>query len=282
MVSRLTIIGGLLIACNASVIAQRIEAIDEGKLPRFEVASVKLGNPNATSARVGIPPGRFVQEDMDMRTALNMAFDVRPYQMPNPLPEVLRGRYSIDAKMPAGAPQKDVGLMVRALLIERFKLRYHVETKEQDGYALTVRRDGRLGPGIRQSTIDCAAPMDAQRRNETLPPLPDGSKECGIRNGPGTIDFGGMPLPVLMQMLSNQTGQQVVDHTGLSGPFDVELHWSLASSGALRASPDGGQAGDNGPSLFTAVEEQLGLKLEPTKAPVDYLVIDHVERPEPD
>jgi len=281
MIGRLTIIGGLLIACGASVIAQRIEAIDEATLPRFEVASVRLGNPNATSARIGTPPGRFVQEDMDMFSALNMAFGVRPYQMPNPLPDVLRGRYSIDAKMPAGAPQKDVGLMVRALLIDRFKLRYHVETKEQDGYALTLRRDGRLGPGIRQSTADCGARIAAQRRNETLQPMPAGSKECGIRNGPGTIDFGGMPLSLLMQMLSNQTGQQVVDRTGLTGPFDVELHWS-SSSGPLRASPDSGQAGDNGPSIFTAVEEQLGLKLEPTKAPVDYLVIDHVERPEPD
>jgi len=91
-----------------------------------------------------------------------------------------------------------------------------------------------------------------------------------------------MNISLLAQMLSNQMGRPVVDRTGLTGNFDVELHWSLVSSAPLRANPEAAQPTDAGPSIFTALEEQLGLKLEPAKAPVDYLVIDHVERPQPD
>jgi uncharacterized protein (TIGR03435 family) len=281
MMGRTTFV--LVVACLASTAAQRIEIVDDAKLPRFEAASVKPADRNATGGMFGIPPGRFVQENSDMFSFMLTAFGARPYQLPNPLPDVLRERYSINARMPGGSVARDRALMMRALLIDRFKMRFHVETKEQDAYALTVaRRDGRLGPNMRQSSVDCAARLDAQRRNETVAALPQGARECGIRNGPGTIDFGGQQLPSLLQMLSNQTGRQVIDRTGLAGAFDVDLRWSLASSGPLRTSPDAPQATDNGPSLFTAVEEQLGLKLEPTKAPADYLVIDHVERPEPD
>ena len=263
--------------------AQRIEMLEEAKLPRFEVASVRPADPNASGGMFGIPPGGFVQENSDMFSALVMAFGIRPYQLPNPLPDVLRERFSINARMPAGGTPRDRPLMVRALLIDRFKMRFHVESKEQDAYALTVlRSDGRVGPNLRRTTVDCASRTEAQRRNETVSPQPPGTKACGIRNGPGSIDLGGQRLPLLVQMLSNQTGRQVIDKTGLEGAFDVELQWSLASSGPLRATADGTAPISDGPSIFDAVQEQLGLRLEPAKAPTDYLVIDHVERPEPD
>ena len=218
-----------------------------------------------------------------MFSALLLAFGVRPYQLPNPLPGVLRERYSINARMPVDGSPRDRALMLRALLIDRFKMRFHIESREQDAYALTLARsDGRLGPDMRRSTVDCAARIEAQRRNETVPPQPAGTKACGIRNGPGIIDLGGQPLPLLVQMLSNQTARQVIDRTGLEGTFDVELQWALASSGPLRATADGTAPVSDGPSIFAAVEEQLGLRLESVKAPTDYLVIDHIERPEPD
>jgi hypothetical protein len=91
MLSRVVLIGVLLAASGASIVAQRIQIVDDAKLPRFEVASVKLGNPNATSARVGIPPGRFVQEDMDMFSALNMAFSVTPRSGGGEIVETARG-----------------------------------------------------------------------------------------------------------------------------------------------------------------------------------------------
>ncbi len=279
--------GSLLICClvlPAPALAQTIDVIDAAKLPRFEVASVKPGDPNAQRASVGVPPGRFVQQDMNLVSALMMAFGIRPYQLA-PFPDfITRERFTINAKAPDGASRQDLPLMVRALFIYRFKLRYHVERKEEDGYVLVLaRRDGRFGPQLHASVVDCAARIAAQRNKQDVPPLPPGSPECGIRNGPGTLNFGGMPFSLLVQMLSNQTGRQVVDQTGIIGNVDVELHWSFPAT-APRASADVAAAplADDGISIFTAVQEQLGLKLENGKAPVDHLIVDHIERPTED
>jgi uncharacterized protein (TIGR03435 family) len=144
-----------------------------------------------------------------------------------------------------------------------------------------TKRDGRPGPTLHASTVDCPARLAARQQKQAVPPLPPGALECGVRNGPGVINFGGMPMALLAQMLSNQTGRQVVDQTGLVGNYDVELRFSLDSL-RPRAAADGPPLPDEAPSIFTAVQEQLGLKLEPGNAPVDRLIIDHIERPDPD
>jgi uncharacterized protein (TIGR03435 family) len=90
--------------------------------------------------------------------------------------------------------------------------------------------------------------------------------------------LGGMPLSALGQLLAGQVGRPVVDRTGLTGTFDVELRWSVATAAALSAG--GNTASSDAPSIFTAVQEQIGLKLEPAKTSVDYLVIDHIEPPD--
>jgi len=280
-------VAGLVACCVAfcpSALAQTIQLFEDAKLPRFEVASVKSGDPNANRASIGTPPRRFVQQDMNLISAIAMAFAVRPYQMFPPPDFVQRERFSIDARMPEGATQIDLPLMVRALLIDRFKLRYHIDRKEEEGYVLVLaRRDGRLGPKLHASPVDRAARIAAQRQNQPLPALPPGAAACGIRNGPGLLNFGGMPFSLLVTMLSNQTGKPVVDQTGLTGNYDVELRFSLESLRPPPASPDGlPPAPDDAPSIFTAVQEQLGLKLESGKAPVDHLIIDHIERPDPD
>src|SRR5688572_21587287 len=142
-----------------------------------------------------------------------------------------------------------------------------------------ARRDGRLGAKLRPSQVDCRARMEALRRNEPVPPQPEGSRPCGIKYGPGLIDLSGMPVSSLAQWIANAAGRPVVDRTGLAGVFDVEMQWSSATSGPLRADADPASPGADGPSIFTAVQEQLGLKLEVTKTSVDHLVIDHIERP---
>jgi uncharacterized protein (TIGR03435 family) len=260
---------------------QTIEVVDNAKLPRFEVASVKLSDPGATFGRFGFPPGRFVQENTPLfPSTIGMAFGVSPYQVAGPLPDFLtRERFTINASMPAGAPVSDRALMVRALLVDRFKLRYHVERRDTDGFALTIaRRDGTLGSQLRPSTADCAARMAARTRNEPPAPMPPGAAECGVRNGPGLIQFGGMPVQSLVTMLSNQVGKPVVDQTQLPGSFDVDLRFA-----SVGPRPENSLAPvDEATSLFTAVQEQLGLKLTPARVPMDRLVVDHVERPDPD
>jgi uncharacterized protein (TIGR03435 family) len=266
------------------VSAQAIVPIDDAKLPRFEVASVKPGDPNSDFGRIGLPPGRFSQQNLPLATAILWAFDIKPYQLAMPLPDlVTRERFMIEARVPEGAAATDRALMIRALLIDRFRLRYHVDHHEEDGYTLTVaRRDGRLGPALHASPVDCQSRLAAQVRNETLPPLPAGAAECGVRNGPGSINFGGMPIAALASMLSNQTGKPVSDKTGLAGNFDVQLRFSLQSAGPPRTGDVAPTLPDDAPSIYSAVQEQLGLKLTPSKATVDRLVIDHIERPDPD
>lgn len=267
---------------SPAVFGQTIDLVDDAKLPRFEVASIKPGDPAVSRGMFGFPPGRFVQENLNLFNTVLAAFRVRPDQIA-PLPDIAqRERFTINAKIPEGSRPANATLMLRALLVDRFKMRYHTERKEEDAFNLVLaRKDGRPGPQLHTSSVDCAARRAAQRDKQDVPPLPQGAFECGVRNGPGTINFGGMPMSMLVQMLSNQTGRQVVDHTGITGNVDVDLHWSLQAS-ALRASPDAASpaAQDDGPSVFTAVQEQLGLKLENTKALVDRLIIDHLERPE--
>jgi uncharacterized protein (TIGR03435 family) len=263
--------------------SQTITLVDDAKLPRFEVASVKPGDPNATFSRVGAPPGRWAQENADLFSAVMMAFGANPYQIATPLPDmVTRERFTINAQAPAGTTNADRVLMLRALLIDRFKLRYHIDRRETDGYALTVaRRDGRLGPALRPNHVDCQARLAAKGRNEAVAPLPEGAAECGIRNGRGAIEFGGMPIDMLITMLSTQASAPVVNRTGLSGNFDAKLRFATPSAGppVPNTAPS---VVDDAPSLFTAVQEQLGLKLTPARVPLDRLVIDHIERPDPD
>jgi uncharacterized protein (TIGR03435 family) len=225
-----------------------------------------------------------VQQNVTLVDAILMAFDLRGVYQLGPLPDLVRReRFTIEGRTAEGASRADLPLMVRALLVDRFKLRYHVERKEEDGYVLSLaRRDGRFGPKFRASTVDCSARLAARQQKQAVPPLPAGAVECGMRNAAGVINFGGVPMSVFVQMLSNQTGRQVVDQTGLSGNYDVDLRFSPDSL-RPRASADGqSPTPDEAPSIFTAVQEQLGLKLEPGKAPVDRLIIDHIERPDPD
>jgi uncharacterized protein (TIGR03435 family) len=260
----------------------RIALVDEATLPRFEVVSVRPGDPRGGPPRVDFPPGRFVQENAPLMNAISVAFDALPNQFVEPLPDlVTREPFTIDARMPAGTSATNLKLMMRAMLADRFKLKVHVVSAEHDAYALTLAsRDGKLGPQLRPASFNCVARMEAVRRNESVTPLPDGAKPC-FNVGPGRLDLTGMPLSTLVQMISNQVGRPVEDQTGLTGTFDVEMRWSPAASGLLPPGTDVAPAGDTGPSVFTAVQEQLGFRLQPAKMSIDHLVIDHIERPEP-
>ena len=276
-VAVLFVLAGLLAAGPAG--AQRVELVDEARLPRFEVASVKPGTPGSEARPIDVSPGRLLQDNLPLWNAVSLAFDVRPAQLASPLPDLItREPFTIDARMPVATSAGDLKLMLRALLVDRFKLRVHVDPREQDAYALALaRRDGRLGPGLRPSQVDCRVRMEAVRRNEPVPPLPEKSKGCAFSAGPGTLDMGGAPIGTLLSVLVGAAGRPVVDRTGLTGTFDVEMQWAPQPAAAGGDTP----AADR-PSIFTAVKEQLGLSLEAAKTSVDFLVIDHIERPAPD
>jgi uncharacterized protein (TIGR03435 family) len=231
----------------------------------FEVASVKRNPSPAGNGRMqNEPGGRFKAVNAPVSWLIAFAYAdsagaLRPSQIINAPSWLGSEHYDITATAADAADmdsiEKQRGLL-RSLLEDRFKFRVHREQREMPVYALVrARSDGTLGPRFRQSTPDC---------------LQEAAK-CGFPGGPvGHIQADAITMDLLAQLLANASDRIVVDRTDLSGGFAIDLEWS----------PD--QTSSDKPSIFTAVQEQLGLKLESTKAPVDVLVVDHVERPTED
>ena len=181
--------------------------------------------------------------------------------------------------------------MVRQMLADRFKLKVRIEPREVDSYALVLARsDGALGPGIRPSTVDCQALAEARKRGEVPAPPPQlGQRpQCGsssqMRNTPaGRVEkrmMGAARISSVVSAAQGAVGRPVLDRTGLTGTYDIDLEF--AREDQLQAAPDAGAGAASAPSIFTALQEQLGLKLERGRHTMDVLVIEHVEMPTPD
>lgn len=138
------------------------------------------------------------------------------------------------------------------------------------------RTDGKLGPRLTPSTLDCAG-LAARVPGERLPPQPDGRPTCRVTTSGRSVRGGGIPISLLVGILPQQVGRPVEDRTGLSGLFDFDLDFSAEGRDVGAAAV----AGDR-PSIFTALQEQLGLKLDATRAPTQVYVIDKLARPAQD
>jgi uncharacterized protein (TIGR03435 family) len=270
--------------------------------PVFEAASVKANKSGDNRIGIGFQPGgRFRASNVPLRELISAA-----YGTPQPLPafQISGGpkwieseRFDIVAKA-AGDPQPgpngpppEMFLMLRNLLAERFQLTVHRESKELPIYTLVMARsDGRLGAQLRPAATDCAALMNATRSRGGGPPpapAPGERMPCGMRMFPGNLTGGASTMAQLTNVLARFVNRTVVDRTGLAGVFDIDLQWTPDQMPQGRGDPPPGAPplpaiDPNGPSIFTAVQEQLGLKLESTKGPVDVLVIDRVEHPTED
>ncbi|HUK34327.1 MAG TPA: TIGR03435 family protein [Vicinamibacterales bacterium] len=237
----------------------------QGK-PTFEVATIKRSTqlePNGTLRMQ--PGGLFRSVNIDAltlilgayRTAERRLFASQVIGAPTWLGVE---RYDITARVDAelaARPQEELfsklPLLLQSLLEERFALRLHRDTRDVPVYVLTMK-DASLGPRLRQSATDCAA----------TPNL------CAIRAQPGYLSAGSADVETLVNLLSSTVDRVIVNRTALSGRFSIELEWS----------PN--QTATDKPSIFTALQEQLGLELESARAPVDVVIIDHVERPTDD
>jgi uncharacterized protein (TIGR03435 family) len=267
-----------------------------GERPKFDVASVRENKADDGKVMIGIQPGgRFSAVNVPLWDLIRQAYGLQRTQLVGGPDWMETARFDIVAKAEGGdipragpgAPPGPLNFMLQDLLEDRFKLRARRETREMPIYALTVTRaDRKLGGGLRESTIDCAAMRGRGAAGGPPPgPPPPGERPmCGMRVGPGQVAAGGVTLQPLVQMLSVFTQRIVVDRTGLSGNYDIDLTFTpeRMPQGPPPPSVPVPSIDPNGPSLFTAVQEQLGLKLESDKAPVEVLVIDHVERPTPD
>ncbi len=261
----------------------------------FEVATVK---PNKSGdGRQFIqrqPGGRVTVTNMPLRQLITFAYVLAPFQLVGGPPWIASDRFDMVAKlegnpefgMPGSGPDP-IQLAMRTLLADRFALKTHRETREMDIYALTLVKPGAPGPGLKPATTDCAAQMKAGPRAGGPPPgppqiPPSGILPCSIMGSPGMIRFGGFPISQLTTMLGGQSGRMVVDRTGLTGNWEFVLTFAAEQRGQPPPGVELPAPDPNAPSLFTALQEQLGLKLESTKGPVDVLVIDSVEQPTSD
>jgi uncharacterized protein (TIGR03435 family) len=235
--------------------------------PQFEVASVKHNNSGSQAVRLdGDLVGRYRATNAPLRLLIQVAYKVQDFQIIGAPAWIDSERYDIEAKAEGALSDQTGGPMLQALIEERFRAAMHGETRDLPVYFLTVAKSG--------SKLK-AQPCLTREPGTPVPPGQPQSAFCGYMgiNG-GSLEATGAQMQVLASFLSGILKRKVLDRTGLTGGFDVKLKWTpdLGTPGNTPApSPDGG------PSLFTAIEEQLGLKLESGKAPIDVLVIDHID-----
>jgi len=249
----------------------------------FEVASIKENVSGSDNASVRAQPGgRVSVSNNSLRSIIRNAYSVQNYQIVGGPDWINTVRWDITAKAPEDAPPQQLQLMLRTLLADRFKLVIRNETREMPIYALSIARaDGRLGPQLRSSNTDCAAIFSAAKaRGEAPPPTTNGRPTCGTRTTRGNMMTTGVAMSDLARNLAPLAGRPVVDKIGLSGEFDLDLKWTPEQG---PAGPEGTQSqtapSSDSVSLFTAVQEQLGLKLDAQRGPVDVVVIESAERP---
>jgi uncharacterized protein (TIGR03435 family) len=287
--------GVLFVPYASSVMRAQAPAGGTDK-PKFEVAAVRENTSNEGKVSIGIQPGgRFNVVGAPLSELMRIAFGVQRTQVVGAPDWTETARFDITAKAegeiqgtPPGGPPGPLNFMLQDLLEDRFKLRAHRETRELPIYALTLARsDKKLGAGLRPSAVDCAAMRGRGARMGPPPgfPPPGERPPCGMRVAPNQVVAGAATLAQLTQMLSQFTQRIVIDRTGLTGGFDIDLAFTperMPQGPPPPGAPPLPSIDPNGPSLFTALQEQLGLKLESDRAPVEVLVIDHVERPTPD
>jgi len=273
--------------------------------PQFEVASIKPNKSGDMRVMMSVQPGgRFTATNVTLRMMIRNAYQLQEFQITGGPSWIADERFDIVAKAETGDQMGDPfraeqtgqpsrgQLMIRALLADRFKLVVHDENKEMPIYALVLARsDGKLGPQLKASEVDCAAIVAAARARGGRGPMgppPDPGRggpppQCGIRIGPGNMAVGGSPMSQVATSLSMFAGRIVVDKTGLAGSYDFTLTWTPDQMPGAGQRPPGAPEpppiDPNGASLFTAVQEQLGLKLDSQRGPVAMLVIDRAERP---
>jgi uncharacterized protein (TIGR03435 family) len=252
------------VVLSADVLAQR---------PVFEAAVFRRNPSGEETSSIGQRPGgQYVMTNGPIYLLLMNAFRPENRDIVGAPSWVASERYDFQARANATTTSDDLRLMLRAVLADRLKLQAHLEPRDQAVYFLIAARpDGRLGPQIERTARDCASLAAADRAGvprPALPPPSNGAPPCGMRTNDGELMAGGVTMDILARNLGMQAGRPVFDRTGLDGYFDLTLKWR-----------DQNPANTDAASFFTALQEQLGLKLESGRAPLQTLVIDHIERP---
>lgn len=231
--------------------------------PRFDTASVKQNTSPDAGINNRFSPGRFAYVNTPLGVFISNAYGF-PSDRVVGLPEwAQRDKYDITAthspEYAAFSPQERA--MLQRLLEERFSLNVHRETREMPVFELVkARADDQLGPRLRVATLDCSPGSTTDKA------------QCGTRINAGVIEGQAVDWRMVVAQLPSAAGRTVIDKTGLQGPYALKLEWN----------PDPNGAPGDRVTIFTALQEQFGVRLQAARAPLEVLVIDKLERPTPD
>jgi len=259
----------LLLFAPASFAQFQVPAVSPLQTPAFDVISVK---PNKSSIGAhGLVVTEFTADgfrgtNVPVHSLLLQAYGLHEGESAGEPAWANSEVFDIEAKVAGpdvaaftqlNSDQREA--MLRQILVERFKLTAHHESRDLPVYALSIARGG---PKLKQSAIDPSVPASARTGG-------------GVQMSMGMIAAHECTIPYFLSMLSRQLGRSILDRTGLVGNYDFTLRWAPDND----ASTTDGPQSDALPSIFSAVQEQLGLRLESTKVAADVLVVDHLERP---
>ena len=270
--------------------------------PAFEVASIKRNKSGDGFMGMGMQPGgRLTMTNMPVRQLIVRAYGVQPYQVLGGPSWITSDRFDITAKAPGDATPLQMNAMLETLLADRFKLKVRRETRQSDVYRLVkARADGKLGEALKPAAVNC----DMARGRAGGPPPGPGAGPAPARGpapagpmmgpcqfliAPGRFQVAGQSMAAFANSLGMQVGRPVLDETGLQGAYDFTLTFMPDPGGrGMPAGPPPPGAPElppidpNAPALPTALQEQLGLRLESAKGPVEMIVIDSIDQPTED
>ena len=242
-------VAALLLVCAPPVLRGQIA---------FDVASIKESDV-ADGGTMRLMPGGGVRvQHLSARALITIAYSLQPYQLVNAPGWASEAFYDVEAKPAEASTRDQTFVMLQGLLVERFRLVFHRESRQVDGFALLRIRPDRLGPDLRPSDVDCEKAFASTPR----------CRQGGITTD--TMTAVGTPMWSLLQTVVAKVGAPVSDDTGLDGPYDFQLRWSNEVA-----------PGDDRLSIYTALQEQLGLKLERRRVAAEVFVVDRLERPTP-
>jgi uncharacterized protein (TIGR03435 family) len=285
----------LMLAVCLTVATVLVCAQEQSK-EQFEVATIKVNKSGDFRQFIQRAPGNRVNvTNLPVRQLITFAYQLAPFQLVGGPSWIGNDRFDVIAKLqgdpvfaPPGSGADPIQRAMQTLLADRFQMKIHRETREVDIYALVMAKPGGVpAAGLKKSDLDCAGMARARRGQpppQGPPPMPPGAGPipCSIMGSPGMIRFGGFPLSQITTMLGGMTGRMVVDRTGLTGNWEFVLTFAAEQRGQPPPGVDLPPVDPTAPSIFTALQEQLGLKLEATKGPVEVTVIDGIEHPTED
>ena len=280
----------MLTLCASAVALAQQPAVS----PSFDVATVKINasGPGPSFGLMALPGGRVFAQNVPLRELIRAAYALEDSQVEGVPPEIRSLRFDIEARAGSDVTLDNARAMARRLLADRFRLVAHTETRQMPVYELVMARtDHSLGRKLRAAGTECAAvTLPAGMPPAPPPPAGDGVAlvpgrfDCPSGLLPGHLSLRSLDMAAFASVLWRRAVQRpTLDRTGLTGRFDIDLTYlpELENVNGRPASESSFLPAEiaGAPSIFTAVQEQLGLKLESTRGQVDVLVIDRVESP---